>query len=253
MINLLPLAQDEQITAVQTVEKASESKYLVMLTEKGWIKKTELSQFENVRRNGLIAIGLEEGDKLKWVLPCSTGDDVFIGTSGGMAIRFNSDKDLRPLGRTARGVTAIRLRPNHTIVDFSVISQQDNVPSEQGGSTLFLLTNDGFGKRMDLGEFRDQARGGIGLICTKFKNAKSRVKSTCVVRDDDELMIASANGVVVRMRAGDIPKQGRMATGVRIQAIGEDDEIATVSRVVAGLNDDPDIATETTPTDEDTL
>ncbi|MEB3206585.1 MAG: DNA gyrase subunit A [Vampirovibrionales bacterium] len=244
MINLLPLAQDEQITAVQTVEKASESQYLVMLTEKGWIKKTELSQFENVRRNGLIAIGLEDGDKLKWVLPCSSGDDVFIGTSGGMAIRFSSDKDLRPLGRTARGVTAIRLRPNHTIVDFSIISPQDNAPSDQGGSTLFLLTNDGFGKRMDLGEFRDQARGGIGLICTKFKNDKSRVRSTCVVRDDDELMIASANGVVVRIRAGDIPKQGRMATGVRIQAISEDDEIANVTRVVAGLNDDAEIPTE---------
>ncbi|MEB3244687.1 MAG: DNA gyrase subunit A [Vampirovibrionales bacterium] len=233
MINLIPIEQNEHVTAVVPMEKGHEAKFLVMLTAKGWIKKTTLEQFENIRRNGLIAIGLEDGDTLNWVMPCGDGDDVFIGTSGGMAIRFNSGKELRPLGRSARGVTAIRLRPQHTIVDFSVIPKE----AENRGASLFLLTNDGFGKRMDLAEFRDQARGGIGLIGTKFKNEKSRVKSTCVVHDDEELMIVSANGVVVRMRAGDIPKQSRMATGVRIQAMDESDEVATVSKIVAELEE----------------
>ncbi len=236
MINLLPLEQDEKITAVVPVADFTDSKYLIMITKGGNIKKIELSHFDSIRRNGLIAIGLEEGDHLGWVSLCDDKDQVIIGTSLGMAIRFPVS-ELRPLGRTARGVTAMKLRAGDEIVDFSITPEGQPVD-------LLIITNDGFGKRTDVTEFRPQGRGGIGLISTKFKNAKSRVTSLCVVSEDDELMIASANGVVVRMQARDIPRQGRMATGVRIQNIGDNDAVATVSKIVP-LDDEDGTVTVT--------
>jgi DNA gyrase subunit A len=154
-----------------------------------------------------------------------------------MAIRFPV-KDLRPLGRTARGVTAMKMRSGDEIVDFSITPENNIVD-------LLIMTNDGFGKRTSLTEFRSQNRSGIGLISTKFKNAKSRVTNICVVEEDDELLIASANGVVVRLRAGDIPRQSRMATGVRIQNIDENDFVASVTKI-ARIDEDDSSVPETT-------
>jgi DNA gyrase subunit A len=235
MVNLLPLNQDEKITAVVPVSDFSDSKYLIMLTKKGWIKKIELSHFESIRRSGLIAIGLEEGDHLGWVLPCDDQDQLIIGTSLGMAIRFPVNS-LRPLGRPARGVTAMKLRPEDEIVDFSV------TPNNNTNADLLVVTNDGFGKRTNINEFRVQGRGGIGLISTKFKNSRSRVTSICVVEEQDELLFVSANGVVVRLRAGDISRQSRMATGVRIQNLDDNDYFASVNKIVS--IDDEDNGTE---------
>ncbi|MDX2084427.1 MAG: DNA gyrase subunit A [Candidatus Melainabacteria bacterium] len=225
IVNLLPISQEEIITAVLPLEKLQECPFLVMLTQQGWIKKIELAHFENIRRSGIIAIGLEEADSLNWVSPCTDQDDVFLATSAGMAIRFPVS-DLRPLGRTARGVTAVKLRTGDDIVSFSM------VPSASSRAIL-VVTNDGFGKRCDASEFRAQSRGGIGLIATKFKNRDSRVASIAVVDDEDELMIVSANGVVIRLKAKDIPVQGRMATGVRIQNLDEHDWVSSVTKVTA--------------------
>lgn len=229
MVNLLPLSQDEKITAVVPVSDFTDSRFLIMLTKKGWIKKIELSSFDSIRRNGIIAIGLEEGDHLGWVMPTNDNDQVIIGTSLGMAIRFPVN-DLRPLGRPARGVTAMKLRADDEIVDFSVAPQNTN-------TDLLIITNDGFGKRTNISEFRTQGRGGIGLISTKFKNTRSRVTNICVVDVMDELLIVSANGVVVRLKAGDISRQSRMATGVRIQNLDENDFITTVSKIVEPEDD----------------
>ena len=226
IINLLPLEQGESITAVVPVVKSEFSNdiFLMMLTAQGWIKKIELSHFANIRRNGLIAIGLEDNDSLQWVNLATNADQVIIGTSLGMAIRFPVS-DLRPIGRTARGVTAMKMRAGDSIVDFDVAAAHS--PDD-----LLILTNDGFGKRTPMGEFRPQNRGGIGLISTKFKNAQSRVASTCVVNDNDDLMLVSANGVVVRLSAKDISRQGRSATGVRIQNLDESDWVASVTKIV---------------------
>jgi DNA gyrase subunit A len=230
IINLLPLGQDEKITALIPISAATTSNSLIMLTEKGWIKRINLDKFENIRRNGLIAIGLEEADKLKWVLQCrGEKDNVIIATAMGMAIRFQC-ADLRPLGRTARGVTAMKLRQGDLLVDFSI------VPAEQDAD-LLVITNDGFGKRTNIRDFRAQNRGGIGLIATKFKNKNSRLTNTMVVQAEDELMIVSANGVVVRLKAKDISKQGRSATGVRLQNLDDDDYVASVTKIVP-LDDD---------------
>jgi DNA gyrase subunit A len=225
IINLLALDQDEKVTAVVPVKDFDPGKFLIMLTQQGWIKKIQLDNFASIRRSGIIAIGLENNDYLGWVLPATDQDDLLIGTSLGMAIRFPV-KDLRPLGRTARGVTAMKMRTGDAIVDFSVL------PSSVNDADVLIITNDGFGKRTNVSEFRSQNRGGIGLISTKFKNAQSRVTNTAVVQETDELMIVSANGVVVRLRAGEISRQSRMATGVRLQNLDENDYVASVTKIV---------------------
>ncbi len=225
IINLLALEQDETVTAVLPVTDFSSGHYLIMLTKQGWIKKIELTNFDSIRRNGIIAIGLEENDYLGWVMATTDQDDLLIGTSLGMAIRFPV-KDLRPLGRTARGVTAMKMRAGDEIVDFSTLPNNDHT------ADVLIITNDGFGKRTNVAEFRSQNRGGIGLISTKFKNAKSRVTNTCIVTENDELMVVSANGVVVRLRAGEISRQSRMATGVRMQNLDENDFVASVTKIV---------------------
>lgn len=226
IINLLPLQQDETITAVVPVPDFGEADYLMMLTRQGWIKKIELSNFENIRRNGLIAISLSDDDALNWVAKCNDHDQVLIGTKMGMAIRFPVS-DLRPLGRTARGVTSMKLRTGDELVDFSIVNSKDL------NACLLVLTNDGFGKRTPMIEFRPQNRGGIGLISTKFKQARtSRVASMCIVNDDDELMVVTQQGIVVRLEASAISQQGRAATGVRIQNMDDGDEVASVMKVV---------------------
>lgn len=225
IINLLALEQDETVTAVLPVTDFSSGQFLIMLTKQGWIKKIELTNFDSIRRNGIIAIGLENNDYLGWVMAATDQDDLLIGTSLGMAIRFPV-KDLRPLGRTARGVTAMKMRAGDEIVDFSTLPNSDH------SADVLIITNDGFGKRTNVAEFRSQNRGGIGLISTKFKNAKSRVTNTCIVTENDELMVVSANGVVVRLRTGEISRQGRMATGVRLQNLDENDYVASVTKIV---------------------
>jgi DNA gyrase subunit A len=224
MINLLPLDQDERITAVVPVADFSESRFLMMLTKQGWIKKIELSHFQNIRRSGLIAIHLEDGDHLGWVYAADDKDQVIIGTSLGMAVRF-AVKEMRPIGRTARGVISIKLRQGDEIIDFSITP-------DSSVADLLIMTNDGFGKRTQISEFRTQSRGGIGVISTKFKNNRSRVTNICVVNEKDELLIVSANGVVVRLKSSDITRQSRMATGVRIQNIDENDYVASVTKIL---------------------
>lgn len=236
IINLLALEQDEKVTAVVPVLDFTAGNFLLMLTKQGWIKKIELNNFDNIRRNGIIAIGLENNDYLGWVMPATDTDHMLIGTSLGMAIRFPV-QDLRPLGRPARGVTAMKMRAGDEIVDFSVLAAADHT------SDVLIITNDGFGKRTNVAEFRTQNRGGIGLISTKFKNAKSRVTNTAIVNEKDELMVVSANGVVVRLRAGEISRQSRMATGVRMQNLDENDYVASVTKIVP-LDDEEEIAAQ---------
>ena len=235
MVNLLPLSQEEQITAVVPLGDLAETTHLVMLTQGGWVKRTALSDFSNMRRSGLIAINLPDGDSLNWVMVSKDStDSIFIGTEMGMAIRFPVSQ-LRAMGRNARGVTSMTLRPGDTIVDSSIIPA---LPSEGGAATetpigdVLIITNDGFGKRTSVEEFRSQNRGGIGLISSKFKNSKSRVARTCIVTDDDEVMLVTGNGIVVRMECKDISRQGRMATGVRIQNLDDSDFVASVTKII---------------------
>lgn len=223
VINLLPIEQGEQVTAVIPITEFSDDKYLIFLTKKGFIKKIELSHFNSIRRSGIIAMGLGEDDMLGWVNLTDQKDEIIIGTSRGMAIRF-AVSDLRPLGRSARGVTAIKLRTDDSIVGCDIIPK--NYTAE-----LLVMTNDGYGKRTSISEFRPQNRSGIGLICTKFKRPTSRVVTILIVSEEDEIMIATSNGVVTRQKAGNISRQGRPATGVRIQSLFEGDTVVAVNKI----------------------
>ena len=224
IINVLPIEQDERITAVVPVSSFSQELNLIMLTKKGYIKRIELDNFANIRRNGIIAIGLEDGDELNWVKLATARDEIIIGTSCGMAIRFPIE-DLRPLGRSARGVTSMKLRTGDEIVGCDIVPRDYD-------ADLLVVTSDGFGKRTKLSEFRSQNRGGIGLIATKFKSSASRLVALTIVQDSDDIMMVTANGVVTRLNAGSISRQGRPATGVRAQNIVDSDTVVSVNKIV---------------------
>lgn len=224
LVNLLPISQEETVTTVIPVSSFDPDSYLIMLTHQANIKKVQMSDFANIRKSGIIAITLTEGDQLGWVRPSGGKSDVIIGTSEGMCIRYSED-ELRPLGRSARGVRAITLREGDKIVGFDAIESAET-------NYVLVVTNDGFGKRVKMEEFRQQGRGGIGLIGTKFKNSNSRLAALRVVKPGEEMMIATANGVVVRQNIDEISVQGRMATGVRLQQLGEDDAVVNVTPIV---------------------
>ena len=231
IINVLPVEQDEQITAVVPVSEFNPDTNLIMLTKKGYIKRIGLDNFVNIRRNGIIAIGLEEGDTLNWVKLAQNNDEIIIGTSCGMAIRF-SIEDLRPLGRSARGVNSMKLRTGDTIIGCDVVPKDYD-------ADLLVVTSDGFGKRSKLSEFRPQNRGGLGLIATKFKSAASRLVALTIVDEHDDIMVVTANGIVTRVSAADISRQGRPATGVKVQNLVDNDTVVSVNKII---NPDDDSA-----------
>ena len=227
VINLLPIEQDEQITAVVPVSSFESDSNLIMLTKMGYIKRISLDTFKSIRRNGIIAIGLEDEDSLCWVKEAKDNEEVLIGTSSGMAIRF-AINDLRPLGRSARGVNSMKLRSGDTIIGCDIVPRDYD-------ADLLVVTSDGFGKRSKLSEFRPQNRGGLGLIATKFKTSKSRLVALTIVAENDEIMVVTANGIVTRIKASDISRQGRPATGVKIQSLDNNDQVVGINKIV-----DPD-------------
>ncbi len=230
IINVLPIEQNETITAVVPVKTFDSNTNLIMLTKSGYIKRISLDNFASIRRNGIIAIGLEENDTLNWVKLAQDNDEIIIGTSCGMAIRF-AISDLRPLGRSARGVNSMKLRTGDTIVGCDVVPRDYD-------ADLLVMTSDGFGKRSKLSEFRPQNRGGLGLIATKFKTSSSRLVALTIVEEKDEIMVVSANGVVTRVSASSISRQGRPATGVKVQNLGENDYVVSVNKIVEPDEDD---------------
>ncbi len=230
IINVLPIEQNETITAVVPVSTFDAKSNLIMLTKGVYIKRISLDNFASIIRNGIIAIGLEENDTLSWVKLAQDNDEIIIGTSCGMAIRF-AISDLRPLGRSARGVNSMKLRAGDTIVGCDVVPRDYD-------ADLLVMTSDGFGKRSKLSEFRPQNRGGLGLIATKFKTSSSRLVALTIVEEKDEIMVVSANGVVTRVSASSISRQGRPATGVKVQNLGENDYVVSVNKIVEPDEDD---------------
>lgn len=219
--NIISISQDDRITAIYPTNEFKEDNYFVMLTKQGVVKKISMDNFSSVRRSGIVAMNLDDGDALGWVRTSDGLSHIIIGTYDGMVLRFN-EEDLRPLGRTARGVRAINLREGDYVVGFDTFGSDSK-------DQVLLVTTDGFGKRVDLEDFRVQNRSGIGLIGTKFKSEASKLASLNVVKETDELIIASANGVILRAPCLDISKQSRMATGVRLQRLDDEDYVASVT------------------------
>ena len=217
---------------------------LVMLTSKGYIKRTTLSAFANIRVNGLIAISLEEGDALRWVRLALPGDSVLIGSLKGMTIHFRlSDEEIRPLGRTARGVRSMNLRGGDCLVSMDVLPAElaDRVAEggdeEEGegdevlnddGPWVLVASASGLGKRVPVQQFRLQKRAGMGLRAIRFRREGDVLIGLKVLGAREELLLVSEKGVIVRMQADAVPQQSRAATGVRLQRLDTGDRLAEV-------------------------
>ncbi|MFO0039728.1 MAG: DNA gyrase subunit A [Synechococcaceae cyanobacterium] len=250
IVQLLPIPREELITSLLAVGAFEDDQVLVMLTSGGYIKRTRLSAFANIRANGLIAISLEEGDALRWVRLALPGDSVLIGSLKGMTIHFRlSDEELRPLGRSARGVRAMNLRAGDALVSMDVLPAElaDRVASaeaevdEEGegsesgeevasseGPWVLVASASGLGKRVPVPQFRLQKRAGMGLRAIRFRREGDSLVGLKVLGAGEELLLVSERGVIVRMQADAIPQQSRAATGVRLQRLDAGDRLAEV-------------------------
>lgn len=220
IVNVLQLAPEEVVTAIINVPDQKENKYLMMATKKGTIKKTPLDSFLNIRKTGIIAIGLDKNDELKWVKMTDGASDIIIATKNSLAIRFN-EKDVRPMGRAARGVRGIRLKSDDEVVGMDPI-----VPN---GELLVVMEN-GYGKRTKLEQFTPHRRGGIGIKAGVVTKKTGRTVDVRVISSDrNDLVVVSRNGVVIRTPLEKISKIGRATQGVRIMRIDENDRVASVA------------------------
>jgi DNA gyrase subunit A len=263
IVQLLPIPHNEKITSIISVSEFTEDEYLVMLTSKGYIKKTALTAFSNIRANGLIAISLEEGDQLRWVHRARAEDTIIIGSSQGKSIHFRANHEqLRPLGRATRGVRAMSLREGDRLVGLDIlpsdivanlaaaletdseteVNEEENPCEEITESTestapsglwILTVTAGGYGKRVPVSQFRLQNRAGMGIVATKFRKAGDRMASLRIVNAGDELMMVTNRGIIIRQAVNAISCQSRAASGVRLQRLDEEDEIVAVTLVPA--------------------
>jgi DNA gyrase subunit A len=220
--NLVSMEEGEQIAAMLAMKEFEDDKFVVMGTRKGVIKKTALSSFSNPRAGGIIAMGVEEGDAVISVLGTDGKGEIFIGTHDGMAIRFE-EGDVRPMGRTAYGVRGITLRDDDYVVAIEMV---------QPGGTLLTVTEHGFGKRTEIEEYRVQSRGGVGIINIATSDRNGHVVGTVCVKDSDELLLITQQGMIIRMPTNDVRAIGRATQGVRLIDIENDDRVVSVARLV---------------------
>ncbi|MCX9085169.1 MAG: DNA gyrase subunit A [Candidatus Methanoperedens sp.] len=219
IVNLLQLEQGEKISAYIPISKFDENHFLLMITKKGTAKKTQLTDFSNVRKTGIIAISLDEGDKLASVKLTDGTKEAVVGTKHGKAIRFN-ETNVRDMGRTAYGVRGIRLVGEDEVVSMAVVEE---------GATLLTVTENGFGKRTVFDEYRTSNRGGQGVITIDVNIRNGNVVDIRTVREDEEIMITTSNGIIIRVPASGIRVQGRNTQGVKIMNVGDKDKVVGVA------------------------
>jgi DNA gyrase subunit A len=222
LVNLLTLPPGETVTAVFPVTKFEEGKYLLMVTRRGVIKKSPLSEFANIRRTGLIAVNLDENDELLAVDLSDGSRDVILGTRDGMAVHFN-EKDVRPMGRTARGVRAITLAQGDEVVAMDV--------EEKERREVLIVTSHAFGKRTPITEYRHTSRGGKGVKAFAKERGIGTVVDQILVRPEDELLLITSGNQVIRIRVAEIRKAGRSTKGVRLQKLEPGDEVIAVTNL----------------------
>ncbi len=227
-VNLVPLAPSESVQAIITTREFSPDQYLVFATAQGQVKKTALSEYDKSRREGFIAINLREGDELVRVVATSGDDDIFEVTRNGMTIRFN-ETDVRAMGRDAAGVRGIRLRAGDAVVSCDVAADDTDI---------LIVTDAGYGKRTKLERFNRQARGGQGVRGIRLTGKRGFVVAAFMVALDEEILLVSSGGVVIRTAAREIASQGRDATGVRVMNLDDGQSVAAVARVTAEGEDE---------------
>jgi DNA gyrase subunit A len=222
--NLVAMEEGEKIAALLAVKEFPEQEdqqYIVMGTRKGIIKKTDLSSFRNPRAGGIMAMGVEQGDSVIAVELSEGKEQIFLGTRDGMAIRFD-ETDVRPMGRAAYGVRGISLRDDDEVVAMEVVRE---------GGTLLTVAQKGYGKRTELEEYRVQTRGGVGIINIQTSDRNGKVVGIAYVSEDDELMLISQQGMILRMKAGDVRSIGRATQGVRLIGMDEGDEVVAIAKL----------------------
>jgi DNA gyrase subunit A len=225
LVNLINLEPDESITALLSVRDFNSARFCVMTTRMGRVKRIPLSEFENVRPSGLIAIRLEPGDQLGWVGLTGGKDDLILTTREGKALRFH-EQQVRPTGRTTMGVSGIHMQGGDQLIGMSVVEKD---------ACLLVLTEKGYGKRTKIEEYIPKTRGTLG-VTTISQPAKGQIGSlaqSLIVRDDEEVTLISSGGIVLRLKASDISVQGRAAQGVKVMDLSEGDNLAAVARIPA--------------------
>lgn len=220
IVNLLPLEADEKINAVVPI-KDFDNGYLTLCTKHGVIKKTTLDQFDTSRKTGLIAINLKENDQLISVRKTTGQDELIVVTTKGKSIRFHED-DVRPMGRTATGVRAIHLTGNDYVIDMEVVKED---------AKLLVVSENGYGKRTPLKEYRQQIRGGKGIITYNLNSKTGNLIGALVVEDNNELMIINDSGVLIRIKVDDISVTGRITSGVRVMRIDESTRLVSLAKI----------------------
>ena len=226
VVNLLPLEADEKVSSMIRVPDfgGEDIKYLCMVTKKGIIKRTDLEQYKNIRKSGIIAINLDEDDELAWVRLTDGNDDILVATRGGMSIRFN-ENDCRPIGRTARGVKAIELKENDEVVGMCVI------PENQDDSKKILTVSEtGLGRLSNHDEYRVQTRAGKGVL--NYHTEKyGEVASVLLVGDDNDIILISSDGIIIRIKASQINTVSRTSKGVRVMRVSEGEKLVSATAV----------------------
>lgn len=232
IVNLLQLQPEETVSSVINVSKQIEGKggNLIMCTVRGVVKKTPFEQYQNVRSSGLIAINLDDGDELKWIRMTSGDNEVVISTSQGQAIRFN-EKDVRPMGRVSRGVRGIRLRAGDQVIGMDIVQEK---------SSIFVISQYGYGKRTKVAQFTAHARGGVGIRSAIVNSKTGKLIGVKTLSEDDaqEVIIVSSQGQTIRLGLKDIPSLGRATQGVRIMRLNEGDEVVSLALVDAAGEDE---------------
>ena len=240
LMNILPLMADEKITAAMPVHSFDEAEYIIMVTQKGRIKRIEVSAFANVRPSGLIAISLDPDDSLGWVKMTSGGQDLILVSEQGKGIRFN-EEDVRPMGRNAGGVNAMRLDSWDNIAGADVATDEDDV---------LVITEKGYGKRTPIDDYRQQNRYGSGvraMVLTPERTGK--IVSARIVTEGDEVTCISANGIILRTSTDTVSQQGRSTQGVRVMDLRADDSVVSVAVIREGMLSNVDGDEEEAPLD----
>jgi len=230
IVNLLQLQPEEIVSSVINVSKQNEAGHLLMCTKNGVVKKTPFEQYKNVRSSGLISIRLDEGDELRWIRMTSGKNEVVISTSQGQAIRFH-EKDVRPMGRASRGVRGIRLRPEDQVIGMDIVEEN---------SSIFVISEFGYGKRTKMSQFTSHARGGVGIRSAVVNSKTGRlvaVKSLSGL-SDQEIIIISSQGQTIRLGLKNIPELGRATQGVRIMRLNEGDHVVSLALVDKDMEED---------------
>ena len=242
IVNLLPLESDEKVASMIKLDSIDQEGYLVMVTRQGIIKRTAISAFRNIRKSGLIALTIDEGDELAWVRMTSGANELIVATKNGMAIKFD-ENDVRPMGRTARGVKAITLEDGDIVIGMARVRE---------GAALLTVSDKGLGRRSRLSDYRTQSRAGKGVTNYRVSDEKGYVAGVKVVDEDDDVIMITDGGVIIRIPVSQIPIHSRYSTGVKCMRVTDDTSVVTLARAPKEVEDDTEEEdTENPPSPEE--